>query len=178
MIGVNNRLYYFHTECRVIPDHKLDFKTMKHIATPKTIFQQRYHGRFLGILRWSQLDELWEQVRASPEGWYIYLVGETLPTTPVSSIVLNQFLQEIDTLLRTEHDHDYCGIVYVDDREHPTLIKIFDPHHLGVSCGIGHAVILPRWLLSRIPPETLTDNVPIPAQRRHWWQRLFPESFR
>jgi len=151
---------------------------MKHTAVsiPKTLFQQRYHGRFLGILSWQQLDELWDRVRAHPEGWYIYFIGETLPTIPVSVDVLHQFLQEIDKLLHAEHDHDYCGIVYADDCDNPTLIKIFDPHHLGVSCGIGQTVILPRWLLSQIPPEMMADHTPIPPQRQHWWQKLFPKT--
>ena len=136
-------------------------------------FQEHYKGRFINMLRWHQLNDLWKQVKAQPDGWYIYFVGETVPTMPVETIQLNQFIAEIDQLLRKEHDFDYCGIVYADDKETPAMIKIFDPNNLGMVCGSSDTPVPPRWLLTRIPPEAIVDNAPTPLNRKRWWQKLF-----
>ncbi len=136
-------------------------------------FQQHYRGRFRGVLRWHQLDALWQAVRERPRGWYAYLVSAELPESPLSEDDLLRFLSEVDHLLRQEHDYDYCGIVYADSLEQPEMIKIFDPNNLGASCGSSGRIIPPRWLLTRIPPEPIHDEAPLPGNRRRWWQRLF-----
>lgn len=136
-------------------------------------FAIHMNGRFRGILRWEELDALWATVRAVPEGWYASLTGEAVPQEPLDAGVLPRFIEELDGLLRREHDYDYCGIVYVDDPAEPTLIKIYDPHNLGSSCGCGGTRIPPRWVLSRMPPTPINDDAPLPGARRRWWQRLF-----
>ncbi|MDM8559052.1 hypothetical protein [Candidatus Parabeggiatoa sp. HSG14] len=138
-----------------------------------TSFQKHYKGRFINMLRWSQLDQLWDKVKAQPEDWYIYFVGETTPITPADAVALNHFIEEIDQLLHKEHQYDYCGIVYADNKEKPSMVKIFDPHNLGSSCGSSGIAIPPRWLLTRILPESIVDEAPIPNNRKRWWQRLF-----
>ena len=138
-------------------------------------FQQHYQGRFTNMLRWPQLDQLWERIKAQPNGWYIYFIGESVPTAPVDATALNTFIQEVDKLLRQEHDFDYCGIVYADDKEMPAMVKIFDPNNLGATCGSSGTVVPPRWLLTRIPPQSIVDEAPTPANRKRWWQRLFSD---
>ncbi|MFO8155759.1 MAG: hypothetical protein ACQERR_07540 [Pseudomonadota bacterium] len=135
-------------------------------------FQQLYHGALIGILRWHQLDAFWERLRADPEGWYVYQVGEAVPDEPLPAAELPAFLEELDALLRHDHREDFCGIVYVDDREAPTFVKVYDPNNLGASCGSSGRVIPPRWLLSRVPPEAVAEDGPTPGNRRRWWQRL------
>ncbi len=137
-------------------------------------FKQHYQGAFTNMLRWEQLDKLWKQVQVVPVGWYIYWVGKEVPTTTVTAVELNQFIVEMDALLRREHEHDYCGIVYVDDPTQPQMIKIFDPNHLGSSCGSSGEVVPPGWILTKIPPESILTQVIHPANRKRWWQRLFP----
>jgi hypothetical protein len=137
-------------------------------------YQERFKGEFTGILRWPQLDELWDTLRNDEEGrWYVYAIGETPPTSPVSYGQLEHFITEIDTLLRKDHDEDYCGIVYADSRERPRFIKIYDPNNLGVVCGSSDAPSLPGWTLSKLKPINLPDAFPPPVVRRRWWQRLF-----
>ncbi len=137
-------------------------------------FLQAFRGSFAGVLRWPQLDTLWEALRRRGDaGWYLYAVGETPPDSPVDAARLDTFLREIDALLRSEHDEDYCGIVYVDDIDKPTFVKIFDPNNLGVSCGFSEAPPLPGWTLSLIPPCDLPAALPPAGNRRRWWQRLF-----
>ena len=136
-------------------------------------FRTAFRGTFSGVLRWPQLDALWETLRAgADDGWYIYAVGEPPPGQPVTAGELNRFIDEVDALLRRDHEEEYCGIVYTDSFEHPAFVKIFDPHNLGVSCGYSDNPPLPGWILSRIPPRDLRAGV-LPGNRRRWWQRLF-----
>ena len=135
-------------------------------------FARRMNGYLHGMLRWPQLDALWVRVRADPHGWYAVQVGETLPSAPLAVDALRRFVDEVDALLRREHQADYCGIVYADDPERPTLIKIYDPHHMGSFCGSGAEPIPPRWLLTRHRPEPIDDRVTVPESRRSWWRRL------
>ncbi|TNF39149.1 MAG: hypothetical protein EP315_00215 [Gammaproteobacteria bacterium] len=133
-----------------------------------------FRGRFSSLLRWEQLDVFWETLKAqADDGWYIYHVGEEAPQQTSSKQQLLTFIDEINTLLRTEHQEDYCAIVYADDHEHPGFIKIFDPHNLGVSCGSSENPPLPGWLLSRITPVNLENALRPPNNRRRWWQRIF-----
>ena len=137
-------------------------------------FRDAFRGRFENVLRWEQLDALWEVLRADDgNGWYIYAVGKQPPAQPVSGAVLQTFLAEIAGLLRKEHTEDYCGIVYADSFAQPRFVKIFDPNNLGVSCGFSDNPPLPGWILSRLPPVDLEAPAPLPGNRRRWWQRLF-----
>ena len=146
--------------------------------TIDTSIQQDYldafKGRFTSLMRWHQLDEFWENLKQqADDGWYIYHVGDAPPDSPVDKDKLLEFIDEIDQLLHREHLEDYCGIVYTDDKEQPSYIKIFDPHNLGVSCGYSEKPPLPGWILSRIPPIELEEALYPPANRRRWWQQIF-----
>jgi hypothetical protein len=120
-------------------------------------------------MRWPDLGSLWERVlEAGP--WYVYAVAEPPPREPLDTDALRGFLAELDELLRREHAHDYCGIVYADDLEQPTMVKIFDPNRLGACCGSSGVCVLPGWVLSRQTPTALPVQAPT-AARRAWWQR-------
>jgi hypothetical protein len=138
-------------------------------------FVSAFNGSFINMLRWEQLDGLWQAVRNHVKlNWYVYAVGEPPPATPAEPAQLERFLTEIDDLLHQEHDEDYCGIVYADDREHPRFIKIYDPNNLGAVCGsTGAPPPLPGWILSTIEPVDLNAALPPPGGRRRWWRKLF-----
>lgn len=137
-------------------------------------FLAAYKGYLSNILKWEELDTLWQTLRGqSASGWYIYAVGEAVPQQAATPEQLATFLEEIDKLLHQEHAEDYCGIVYVDDRTSPSLVKVYDPNHLGSSCGPGWGEVLPGWVLSTMPPVDLQATVPLPNNRRRWWQKLF-----
>lgn len=137
-------------------------------------FYQAFRGNFSSLLSWQQLDEFWEVVRRKADaGWYIYAIGAQVPVQPFPAEDVAKFLIEVDALLRREHYEDYCGIVYTDNRQEPTLIKIFDPDNLGVSCGFSNHPPLPGWVLSLIPPQPLESRRPLPAGRLRWWQTLW-----
>ena len=145
---------------------------MTETDTAENPYMTAFRGSFTSTLRWPQLDDLWRRVRTQPEDWFIYAIGEPPPARPAGPGDLLRFVDEIDRLLRTEHDEDYCGIVYADDLGSPAMIKIYDPNNLGVSCGYSDNPPLPGWVLSRLQPLDL-EAARQPAGRRRWWQRLF-----
>jgi len=137
-------------------------------------FRAAFKSTFSGVLRWEQLDVLWDKLRADANGdWYLYAVGEEPPAETVSRQAMLGFIDEVDALLRREHEEEYCGIVYVDDKDEPSFVKIFDPNNLGVSCGYSDNPPLPGWILSKLAPTDLQAPMPQPGNRRRWWQRLF-----
>jgi len=131
-------------------------------------FQARLKGRFQGMLHWQQLDALWARVKQGE--WYVYQLGEAVPDTPLCGEQLVQRIDALDKLLREEHREKYCGIVYADDAEAPTLVKVYDPSHMGSSCSNGAAPSPPGWILSVTPPQAIELHAPVPNNRRRWWQ--------
>lgn len=133
-----------------------------------------FNGSFSSLLQWDDLARFWNSLRSGGQAeWYIYAIGEPPPTVAASSEVFLQFIQEIDSLLRREHHERVCGIVYTDRLKEPSMIKIYDPNNLGLSCGSSETPPLPGWVLSRIPPESLQPPQPLPNNRRRWWRELF-----
>lgn len=137
-----------------------------------TPFHALFTGRLWSVMSWEQLDAFWRRIEPAA-GWYVYAVGETPPSNPASAAAVGAFLTQIDALLRKEHHHDYCGIVYADNLETPAFVKIFDPNNLGVSCGFSDNPPLPGWILCRVPPEDLKPAAPLPEGRKRWWRTLF-----
>ena len=135
-----------------------------------------FRGRLDGIRKWEDLDSFWESLRSKDEqSWYIYAIGEAVPNSPVTKEQFHLFINEIDTLLRKEHEEEYCGIVYVDDKTDPTFVKIYDPNNLGVVCGFSNNPPLPGWTISQLPPVELSQDMFLPQNRKRWWQRLFKD---
>jgi hypothetical protein len=131
-------------------------------------FRARLSGTFHGILQWQQLDLLWDRIKRGR--WFFYQLGETPPETPLSGEVLALRIDALNTLLRHDHDFDYCGIVYVDEVEKPTLVKVYDPNNLGSACSRSTAPTPPLCILSIARPASVEIQVPAPNNRRHWWQ--------
>lgn len=135
-------------------------------------FEELYGGRLWSLLSWQQLTDFWARLDRGA-GWYLYAVGEPLPSAPATAHEVERFIAETDALLRKEHHHDYCGIVYADDLESPRIVKIYDPNNLGSSCGTGRHPHPPGWIMSRVPPVALERPGPLPEARRRWWRALF-----
>ena len=141
--------------------------------TDTSEFDRYYDGLLYSVMRWDQLTAFWNKVEADA-GWYLYAVGQGVPDAPASADKVKQFMRELDELLRREHHEDYCAIVYADNLDAPNFIKIYDPNHLGRSCGSSatKSSVLPGWLMSRTLPRELETRIPVTGQRRRWWESL------
>ena len=138
------------------------------------VFYKAFRGSFIGILRWPQFDELWDVLKSKADDeWYIYATAESPPDKTASKTQYLEFLSQSESLLKQEHQEDYCGVVYVDDKTNPTFVKIFDPNNLGVSCGYSDNPPLPGWIISRMPPSDLKNTMLQTASRKRWWQKIF-----
>ncbi|MCU0835439.1 MAG: hypothetical protein MUC77_13560 [Chromatiaceae bacterium] len=146
---------------------------MKPTAGPQTPFDAKYEGSLYGLLRWEDWDRLCQRLLSDGNRrWFAYAVGTPTPGQPLPAPAMGALIAEIDALLRRDHDRDRLGIVYVDDRDEPTLVKIYDPNHLGASCGSVGYRVPPGWVLSLDPPSRIDNPAPLPGSRRRWWERL------
>lgn len=139
------------------------------LQLPDCDFTRQLSGMLYGIMKWEQLTAFWNKVDLNA-GWYLYAVGEAPPTAPADAEHVRKFMADLDHLLREEHREDYCSIVYADDLEHPSFIKIYDPNHLGSACGSSKTLTLPGWVMSQLPPVELTPSWIVPQSRKRWWQ--------
>lgn len=136
-------------------------------------FHSRLNGLLFSVMSWQQLTDFWDRVDRNG-GWYLYAIGEELPESPSNNQQVGQFIEKLDALLRHDHHESYCGIVYADNLERPDFVKIYDPNHLGSSCGSGkNPPPLPGWVMSKVPPVELKPKWTLPANRKRWWQALF-----
>lgn len=131
-------------------------------------------GRLFGLLSWNDFDEFWERVfNDNTQGWYIYQIGEQPPQQALPEQTFVQFCRRLIAKLKREHEEDYCGIVYVDDKQAPTFIKIYDPGNLGKVCGSSDSPTLPGWVISKLKPIDLLALSQEQA-RRSSWKRFLP----
>lgn len=135
-------------------------------------FHHLMSGLLFSLLSWQQLTDFWARVDRGA-GWYLYAVGDAVPVSPATPAQVETFIFEMDALLRRDHRESYCGIVYADNLDKPSFIKIYDPNHLGVSCGSSKTPTLPGWIMSQVPPVELHLKYALPANRKRWWQGLF-----
>ena len=133
-------------------------------------FDSKLDSLLYSLLSWDQLTAFWQQVDVHA-GWYIYAIGQDLPTGVASPQQVSDFITQIDALLHKEHEESYCGIVYADDLQLPAFIVIYDPNQLGVSCGSSKDRVLPGWVMSQVAPTTLYTKL-VPNNRKRWWDLL------
>lgn len=137
-------------------------------------FNELFNGKFYGVLRWQQLNHIWDVVKSDEaESWYIYEINESTPETATKNNDLTLKIEQIDLHLRKEHDEDYCGIVYADNLENPEFIKVFDPENLGTSCSIAKTPPLPKWIISKVKPQVLTLKKEDTNKPKRWIGKLF-----
>lgn len=138
-------------------------------------FEQRYWGRFSACLRWADAEAVAEAVAISAGPWYAAspeeggnaAVAELSPAEAAER--LRQRIAEMRRLKRS----DYCNLVFVDDFEHPGMIKAFHPKRAGDACRVGGNPIPPWELLAAVPIDTqVFAPSEAPAQKQGLWQRV------
>jgi hypothetical protein len=142
-------------------------------SSTHTNFEQICNGTLYSLMSWAQFDAFWSVIDPTAN-WYLYAVGQDVPQQPSNADAVRAFLLETEVLLKREHEQEYCGIVYADDIQHPNLVKIYDPHQLGSSCGSSGTAVLPGWVMSRMPPVDLKPVAPVLNGRKRWWAGLWP----
>lgn len=138
-----------------------------------TAFEIKLNGPLLGLMQWADWDRLEAILRTETVArWYISAVGADAPVTPIDPASLYVLLDGIGMLLKNDHQEDYLGIVYVDDLDAPSLIKIYDPNNLGAACGSISFKVPPGWVLSLDRPTPIAAATPLPGNRRRWWDAM------
>lgn len=135
-------------------------------------FAEVMQSPLYGIISWERWDQIRARIGADGRAWYVYAVGHGLPPQPFADNALQHALDEIHALLKRDHEEDYLGIVYADDLDQPSLLKIYDPNNLGATCGSSGRVIPPGWVVCTMPPEPIASDTPLPQGRRRWWQGI------
>ena len=131
---------------------------------PQTAFWRAYQGAFTGILKWEDMDALWEVLARAPDGWHVFDPEQEAPGAPLEAGDFVAFLEEARGLLETRRDLEHCGAAYVDDRMAPSFVKVFDPTGMGSSCSISGAPILPRWIVTQMAPDSLPKGADKPRK--------------
>jgi len=140
----------------------------------ESTYVKMFRGAFINMLRWKQFDALWERLHHEQNDWYVYELEAEVPEQTLEKTQWKAFLDAFSIKIREQHGEDYCGIVYVDNPEHPTYIKIYDPNNLGVVCGISDMPPpLPGWILSQEPPNKINRDIFIVIKRKPWWKFLW-----
>ncbi len=106
----------------------------------------------MGLLAWEDVAAVFARVVMERSGWWIYDTQESVPAEPEDPGRLAERVGEIEAFLRRYQKADYCGFVYVDDKDAPSLIKVFDPRNAS-SCSLGSPQ--PAFTVSRLKPEKL-----------------------
>ncbi len=131
-----------------------------------------FQGRFIGIMQWDDCHALLQKLVEQPSDWYLY---DTLKEVPKQTADANHFtdqISEIKKILTNEHQERYCGIVYTNDLEKPSFVKIFHPNNLGKSCGSSEHPPIPQWLLSKTEPQDVIEKFGSPEEEKGFVSKL------
>lgn len=125
-------------------------------------FEEKLRGPLHGLRLWADWERLQHHLPGRSElGWYAYAAGTELPDHPHAPAALETLLAEIDRLLRHDHDEAYPGIVYVDDRDAPSLVRIHDPSQ-PVSCpAAGRPPALVAGTAYASDADLIHDHLPV-----------------
>ena len=122
-------------------------------------YLDKFQSRFIGVMQWDNCNALFNTLTANPTNdWYLYDTTAVLPSEIIDAESLITQLKLIKSIIQTEHQERYCGIVYVDDLEKPSFVKIFHPNNLGKTCGSSEYPPIPQWLLSKIKPVDIIEK--------------------
>ncbi len=126
----------------------------------KNYLETVLQGRFEGIMDLDVCDTLLSYLLAHPTDWFIYDLDAPVPKAPCEAVEFTMRVTTIKDIIATKHTQRYCGIVYTDSIQAPTIVKIFHPDNVGKSCGSSETPPLPKWIISKIAPVTIEAEQP------------------
>ena len=133
---------------------------------------KKYQGRFVGIMQWDDCNALLQKLIEKPQDWFLYNTLEKVPKDVCPEDFFISELTSIKKIITDEHQERYCGIVYVDDVEMPSFVKIFHPNNLGKSCGSSEHPPIPQWLLSKIKPVDVVKEFGPPEEESGFFSKI------
>ncbi len=108
---------------------------------------------------WPDTDAFLSRLPQMGGEWYLFDTDATVPGRVATAGEIAAALAEFTTLLDEIRNRTACGAIYVDDRDAPSFIKLFDPFAMGTSCGgSSSGPTLPRWILSRMKPDPIPED--------------------
>lgn len=135
----------------------------------KSYLETVLQGRFEGIMDLKVCDDLLSYLVAHPSDWFIYDLDARVPETPCEAVEFTTQITIIKEIIATKHTQRYCGIVYADSTQSPTIVKIFHPDNVGKSCGSSETPPLPKWIISKIAPVTIEVAKPKSSRFRSFF---------
>lgn len=142
---------------------------------PDTDYWNAFRANSHGILSWQKLDVFWANLVQADRPWYVFELGGPAPEQSLTNRQLIEFLACATEFTKRRGQPEYCGCVYVDDMQAPRFIRIFDPKNMGSACGGSGNMIMPKWNLSRLKPESLPD-ADTPAANSNWISRILKRA--
>ncbi|SFV51862.1 hypothetical protein MNB_SUP05-5-844 [hydrothermal vent metagenome] len=131
-------------------------------------YLKQFQGRFIGIMKWEDFETFWKLLKNQSNDWFFYDLTTKVPTQKIN---IHNDLNKIHNIIKELHQERYCGIVYSDDLQQPTMVKIFHPKNLGKSCGSSKNPPLPQWVISKIKPIDLSYL--LPKEKTNWLSKFF-----
>lgn len=131
-----------------------------------TNYLDQFQGRFIGIMQWDDCNALLQKLIDQPDGWYFYNTLNSAPNRIIDANVFTENINRIKEILTNEHQERYCGIVYTNDLESPSFVKIFHPKNIGKSCGSSEQPPIPQWLLSKTKPIDVVKKFDPPKEKK------------
>ncbi|OIO58899.1 MAG: hypothetical protein COX57_13240 [Alphaproteobacteria bacterium CG_4_10_14_0_2_um_filter_63_37] len=120
-----------------------------------TPFETHFRGTFSCLLRWDDVPAVTAAL-AAEDGWFwVDPAGRTIEG-PLSGAEAQAKMGPLLEAIRAA-DPGRCGMVYVDDRSAPRMLKLFHPRKVGSSCTINLGPVAPWHLFTRIEPEILDE---------------------
>jgi hypothetical protein len=138
-------------------------------------YLDKFQSRFIGVMQWEGCNALFDTLTTNPEDdWYLYdTAAAVLPSETIDIESLTVQLKSIKSIIETEHQERYCGIVYVDDLKEPNFVKIFHPNNLGKSCDSSENPPIPQWLLSKTQPIDVVEKFGPPPEKQQGFVTKF-----
>ncbi len=115
-------------------------------------YLEQFQDRFIGVMQWEDCSSLLQKLIENPNDWHLY---DTLKPMPDATHSAEDFINKINSIKNTlinEHQERYCDIVYTNDLDNPSFVKIFHPNNLGKVCDSSDNHTLPQWMLSKEKP--------------------------
>jgi TusA-related sulfurtransferase len=121
-------------------------------------------GTLAGIIDWQVLDQIFSIIQNSNDAkWRLYSNETPMPGVTDAKVVdtrggVASSLTALNAYLRQAHPRNYCGLVFTDSLNEPTLLRVFDPKFVTSMCNIYGNTPEPGWVISTMDAAQLAAS--------------------